>query len=191
LLVWCGARIGRHGDCGDVQGLSVSDRGHRARGVAVSPFCVEPARRRGVDAGPRAQNSHQPTRIRERVMKRFASTGRQRRRDQKTPNTPARTRSDDRPALRATRPSTAVALAPDPPTARGTFRTSARSSLHLGRFPVGMFPVNVAVGVAVRVRYLTGDDVLVSDHREPAVCAADDVEAGLSPKLVWGNGCRR
>jgi transposase len=54
LLVWCGAaRIGRCGSCGNVQGLPISDRGHRARGVAVSPFCAEPARRRGVDAGPR------------------------------------------------------------------------------------------------------------------------------------------
>ena len=46
LLTWCGAaRIGRCGDCGEVQGLPVSDRGHRARGVAVSPFRAEPARR--------------------------------------------------------------------------------------------------------------------------------------------------
>ncbi|MGO9735725.1 MAG: hypothetical protein ACLPPO_31995, partial [Mycobacterium sp.] len=38
LLTWCGAaRIGRWGDCGEVQGLPVSHRGHRARGVAVSP----------------------------------------------------------------------------------------------------------------------------------------------------------
>jgi len=35
------------------QGLPVSDRGHRARGVAVSPFRAEPARRRGPDARPR------------------------------------------------------------------------------------------------------------------------------------------
>src|SRR6478609_9017329 len=41
------------GDCGEVQGLPVSDRGHRARGVAVSPFRAEPARRRGADACPR------------------------------------------------------------------------------------------------------------------------------------------
>src|SRR5271166_4005842 len=54
LLTGCGAaRIGRCGDCGEVQGLPVSDRGHRARGVAVSPFCAEPARRRGADVGPR------------------------------------------------------------------------------------------------------------------------------------------
>jgi membrane-bound lytic murein transglycosylase B len=54
LLARCGAaRIGRCGDCGNVQGLSVPDRNHRARGVAVSPFCAEPARRRGTDAGPR------------------------------------------------------------------------------------------------------------------------------------------
>jgi Transposase DDE domain len=54
LLARCGAaRIGRYGDCGNVQGLSVPDRGHRARGVAVSPFRAEPARRRGTDAGPR------------------------------------------------------------------------------------------------------------------------------------------
>ena len=39
------ARIGCCGDCGEVQGLPVSDRGHRARGVAVSPFRAEPARR--------------------------------------------------------------------------------------------------------------------------------------------------
>src|SRR5277367_1669770 len=39
LLTLCGAaRIGRCGDYGEVQGLPVSDRGHRARGVAVSPF---------------------------------------------------------------------------------------------------------------------------------------------------------
>ena len=38
-------RIDRGGDCGEVQGLPVSDRGHRARGVGVSPFRVEPARR--------------------------------------------------------------------------------------------------------------------------------------------------
>ena len=44
LLTWCGAAsIGRCGDCGEVQGLSVSDRGHRARGVAVSPFRDESA----------------------------------------------------------------------------------------------------------------------------------------------------
>ena len=54
LLTLCGAaRIGRCGDCGEVQGLPVSDRGHRARGVAVSPFRAESAGRRGADAGPR------------------------------------------------------------------------------------------------------------------------------------------
>src|ERR1700745_343194 len=54
LLVWCGrAGIGRAGSWGNVEGLAVSDRGHRARGVAVSPFCAEPARRCGADACPR------------------------------------------------------------------------------------------------------------------------------------------
>ena len=43
-LPWCGAaRIGRCGDCDEVQGLPVSDRGHRVRGVAVSPFRAESA----------------------------------------------------------------------------------------------------------------------------------------------------
>src|SRR5260370_9021767 len=56
LLTWCGAVLPGLvvcGDCGEVQGLPVSDRGHRARGVAVSPFHAEPARRRGTDARPR------------------------------------------------------------------------------------------------------------------------------------------
>ena len=134
LLAMCGAaRIGRFGDCGKIQGLLVSARNHRARGVAVSPFCAEPGDEwhldevfvkingtthylwRAVDQHGdvldiryvprvlvtdklasyqvahrellaslihrrskylnRAENSHQPTRIRERVMKRFASAG--------------------------------------------------------------------------------------------------------------------
>jgi hypothetical protein len=37
------------GDCSEIQGLPVSDRGHRACGVAISPFRAESARRRGVD----------------------------------------------------------------------------------------------------------------------------------------------
>src|SRR5271157_1055502 len=53
LLTWCGAAGLVGGGWGDVQGLPVSDRGHRARGVAVSPFRAESARRRGADAGPR------------------------------------------------------------------------------------------------------------------------------------------
>jgi hypothetical protein len=41
LLTWCGAaRIGRCGDCDNVQGLSVSDRGHRARGWLYHRFAL-------------------------------------------------------------------------------------------------------------------------------------------------------
>ena len=41
------------GECGEVQGLSASDRSDRAGGVALSSFHAEPARRWGVDACPR------------------------------------------------------------------------------------------------------------------------------------------